>query len=866
MKNKITFLTILMLILSVFSISIFAGLPQQITLQGRLTDKTGFPVTSGTYTFGFSIYDAPEKGNLLWSETQENIYVDENGIVNIILGKNNPINLNWDKPYYLEINFTSRQMRTVEVFKPRYNITSSPYSFSSKNLLFTDYPINVNTNNLTAISGTGSAEGLHGEAGPGGTAVYGLQTGGSMGTGVLGKSTASNGTGVYGEGYYGVFGNGTAVGVFGFANNSVGGRPGIGVKGVGNSYGIFAEGIGYATGLYAIGSPAIQGKTNSDNEYGLYIERGKAYFQGKVGIGIENPAEKLSVNGSTKIQGNLSVENGYLIVDKSYGIIMNSFITNGRNKIWGVSAQYPDYGFSYYEGTPDYFAFHPNGSPNSPNMVIRGDSKVGIGTANPQQALDVVGNLNVTQNRYWYGGTNIILINTTNSTEWSFDFPNNDGNHYWHVWAPTTGPILIVRNNGKVGIRTTSPQEALDVNGNITATGFIKGSQLCIGSDCRSSWPSGVTGSGAQNNITKWTGANSIGNSVIYESGGKVGIGTTNPQQALDVRGNVSIPQGKLIIGTFDNPQQDLDVRGSAFILNSLGIGHSNPQQALDVNGNITATGFIKGSQLCIGSDCRSSWPSGVSGSGTANYITKWTSSNSIGNSVIYENNSKVGIGTTNPQQKLDVVGGLNVTGEVYVYTPSDSWNGIYFGSNGVGNRWRIGNMYSGESYQFAILAKDNQGNFIKALSINSSDRKVLIYNHTTIDGNLDVKGVTNFYNNVNIGTTNYPYNLSVTGTLKMNIIKGGAWVNTSKPNNCDYTSGLAGCDANLDKDTIDVVCPQGYIVLFGGCHTDASNVYLKEFWPIVWSSTTYGLYCDWEGDTGTSMRVYVLCAKIEPV
>ncbi|MBU5575412.1 MAG: hypothetical protein KQA40_03035 [Candidatus Aenigmarchaeota archaeon] len=674
MKNKITFLTILMLILSVFSISIFAGLPQQITLQGRLTDKTGFPVTSGTYTFGFSIYDAPEKGNLLWSETQENIYVDENGIVNIILGKNNPINLNWDKPYYLEINFTSRQMRTVEVFKPRYNITSSPYSFSSKNLLFTDYPINVNTNNLTAISGTGSAEGLHGEAGPGGTAVYGLQTGGSMGTGVLGKSTASNGTGVYGEGYYGVFGNGTAVGVFGFANNSVGGRPGIGVKGVGNSYGIFAEGIGYATGLYAIGSPAIQGKTNSDNEYGLYIERGKAYFQGKVGIGIENPAEKLSVNGSTKIQGNLSVENGYLIVDKSYGIIMNSFITNGRNKIWGVSAQYPDYGFSYYEGTPDYFAFHPNGSPNSPNMVIRGDSKVGIGTANPQQALDVVGNLNVTQNRYWYGGTNIILINTTNSTEWSFDFPNNDGNHYWHVWAPTTGPILIVRNNGKVGIRTTSPQEALDVNGNITATGFIKGSQLCIGSDCRSSWPSGVTGSGAQNNITKWTGANSIGNSVIYESGGKVGIGTTNPQQ------------------------------------------------------------------------------------------------------------------------KLDVVGGLNVTGEVYV------------------------------------------------------------------------NGVTNFYNNVNIGTTNYPYNLSVTGTLKMNIIKGGAWVNTSKPNNCDYTSGLAGCDANLDKDTIDVVCPQGYITLSGACNAGLPGVYLKKFWPLIDSSTTYGWFCDWEGDTGNGMQVYVLCAKIEKV
>jgi hypothetical protein len=44
-----------------------------------------------------------------------------------------------------------------------------------------------------------------------------------------------------------------------------------------------------------------------------------------------------------------------------------------------------------------------------------------------------------------------------------------------------------------------------------------------------------VKGSGTVNFIPKWTGARSLGNSVLYQSGGSLGVGTTSPGATLDV-------------------------------------------------------------------------------------------------------------------------------------------------------------------------------------------------------------------------------------------------------------------------------------------------------------------------------------------
>jgi hypothetical protein len=49
--------------------------------------------------------------------------------------------------------------------------------------------------------------------------------------------------------------------------------------------------------------------------------------------------------------------------------------------------------------------------------------------------------------------------------------------------------------------------------------------------------PAGVTGKGAKNFVPVWTGATTLGNSLIYETGGKVGIGTKTPKAEVDVVG-----------------------------------------------------------------------------------------------------------------------------------------------------------------------------------------------------------------------------------------------------------------------------------------------------------------------------------------
>jgi hypothetical protein len=47
----------------------------------------------------------------------------------------------------------------------------------------------------------------------------------------------------------------------------------------------------------------------------------------------------------------------------------------------------------------------------------------------------------------------------------------------------------------------------------------------------------------------------------------------------------------------------------------------------------------------------------GLSGSGTTNQLAKWTSSSAIGNSLIFDDNTYVGVGNTNPLGMLDVKG-----------------------------------------------------------------------------------------------------------------------------------------------------------------------------------------------------------------
>ncbi|RMD66188.1 hypothetical protein D6817_04600, partial [Candidatus Pacearchaeota archaeon] len=88
---------------------------------------------------------------------------------------------------------------------------------------------------------------------------------------------------------------------------------------------------------------------------------------------------------------------------------------------------------------------------------------------------------------------------------------------------------MRITPSGKVGIGTNNPAYTLDVNGD------VRGTRLCIGTDCRSSWPGGGSGGGGGGSVWSVTPANNI-----YYLAGNVSIGTfPSTGDKLHVEGNI---------------------------------------------------------------------------------------------------------------------------------------------------------------------------------------------------------------------------------------------------------------------------------------------------------------------------------------
>ncbi|HLP79900.1 MAG TPA: tail fiber domain-containing protein [Acidobacteriota bacterium] len=107
--------------------------------------------------------------------------------------------------------------------------------------------------------------------------------------------------------------------------------------------------------------------------------------------------------------------------------------------------------------------------------------------------------------------------------------------------SPSIDYLVVNGTSGKVGIGTGTPTQALDV------TGYARGSSgLCIGADCRGSWPTGgvggvgnVTSKGNSNRVPKFNNESEIGDSIIIDFGDKIGVGPVVPLYRLHVYGDV---------------------------------------------------------------------------------------------------------------------------------------------------------------------------------------------------------------------------------------------------------------------------------------------------------------------------------------
>jgi len=277
-------------------------------------------------------------------------------------------------------------------------------------------------------------------------------------------------------------------------------------------------------------------------------------------------------------------------------------------------------------------------------FVDASTDRIGIGTATPEEMLDINGSLNVFGNLSFLGSQlSTIILNNSDSGELRLDLSENDITFYRNAQS-----IIRMRGGSNSLIR--------------------------IGNDSVASDQFGLT----------------------IRHNGRIGIGTTNPTHELNVVGDINITGSyygdgsKLTDIEFNFNQSDIQFNFNqsniAFNYNQTGLERNIFDQDLNTTSNVVFN-TINGATITtvgvgiIGGDLAVNGGDIISSSGAMRFIglavttgtlnaqaTTITGDLTVDLSTLKvdSTNNRIGIGTVNPTHELNVVGDINLTGDIY--------------------------------------------------------------------------------------------------------------------------------------------------------------------------------------------------------
>ena len=435
------------------------------------------------------------------------------------------------------------------------------------------------------------------------------------------------------------------------------------------------------------------------------------------------------------------------------------------------------------------------------NIILspNGTGNVGIGTTTPSHILTV--------NAPAATGVNLIDLRSTASAqlqEHSIKFGRVFNNRFFNLQYITSSfgtasnsthlkysfnedgdvsdNILVISSLGRVGIGTTSPNELLEVAGNIHLSG------------------------GDRTIFNRSNNALSIGTNnterIRITNTGNVGIGTTTPDSKLQVDGDVNLRvmsgfgvTGSIQLNRSDNVNRPffIEVFNDSISANNymrfkvhngtvgettdvmslrgdgkVGIGTTTPNELLEVAGNIHLSG------------------------GDRTIFNRSNNALSIGTNnterIRITNTGNVGIGTTTPNKKLDLLvssgDGISVktTQTNIILTPTDFHSAFYIGNNLSYNG--SGEPVTNTSYINAVGGNNRGGTLLFLRSNSSTARGLYIYTAPDSTGAGDPATLTEqfritpnegyFRNRLGINTVSPTNTLDVNGTARIRTINNG--------------------------------------------------------------------------------------------